>query len=67
MAQQHTTPERSLAAAYAHQERAVGVGQESRLKKDPCYQLYEESLKCGCLPVEWVAIMPVGAGKAGRL
>lgn len=55
MAQQHTTPQRSLAAAYAAEQRAQ-AGSESRLRKDTCYGLYEASLKCECpiLPA-WAA------------
>lgn len=60
---QHTTPERSLAAAYAAEERAAGVGKESRLRKDPCYQLYEESLKCRCAASGTTLL---GAGRAAK-
>jgi hypothetical protein len=45
MAHEHTTPQRSLEAAYAAEQRAQ-AGIESRLRKDTCYGLYEASLKC---------------------
>jgi hypothetical protein len=45
MASAHTTPEKSLASAYAHSQRAQ-AGRESRMKKDPCYELYAAALKC---------------------
>lgn len=50
MAQQHTTPERSLAAAADHEQRAR-AGSESRLRKDSCYELYEASLKCEAMSI----------------
>jgi hypothetical protein len=46
MAQQHTTAEKSIAAAFAAEKRAQVAGKESRLKKDSCYDLYEASLRC---------------------
>lgn len=45
MAQQHTTPEKSLEAAFAAEQRAQ-AGRESRMRKDVCYELYATALKC---------------------